>query len=496
MFVYPEQWPTIHQHINRGDDSLKTNFLISIVVAWAFFHSAEASDWQQFQHDAHHSGTIKDTVPESPAIIWSSDVQRIDATPIISGSAAYVLAGNGTLYAFDCRNGDTLWRSQMNGWVFQIATPASSGDLIFAATDSGILSAFSALNGEELWNRSISNKRLEAPITYFDGRVYIGEGSAYGTEEKRFLSYFENGTECWIHSDITRGYQWCGSCAAGDYLIFGQNDGCLKSVNRFSGTLSDELYLNDSSRMSFFQQEPGRIRSSVSFCNDSIYTTSELNTEKGYAWKIAFDTKTGRFLDRGWSSAVGFSTSTPAVVGNRVYLGVGEHGHAGALVCINEKNGDRIWSYPVPAGVKSSPAISTALRETRIIFSVSAVNGSIYCLKDAGDQAELVWMFNPPDDGYILNGAAISDGRVYFGTDGEQHYGKLYCLGDENDTKLLPESHNNPVYGGVYAHNASNDETVRSHPIGSFSHALASGMLLTLAGAGYMPFLLAQFRRF
>ena len=425
-----------------------------IVIASGFMSTIDASDWPQFQNDAQHSGIIKDSIPEHPSINWSEDVERIDATPIVTGTTVYVLAGNGTLYAFDLRKGVLLWRSQMNGWVFQTATPACCKDRIFAATDSGILSAFDSSTGEELWSRSLTDKRFESPITYLDGRIFLGEGSAYGAGEKRYLCFFENGTECWNHSSMTRGYQWCGSCAAGDYLIFGQNDGRLKCANRFTGALSDEMDLNDSSRISFFRAKPGRIRSSVTFHEDSIYTTSELDAQQGYAWKVGFDAKTGRFLDIGWSSAVGFSTSTPSVVGDRVYLGVGEHGHSGALVCLDENNGEQIWSYPVPSGVKSSPAISIASTEPRIVFSVSQVNGSLYCLKDRGDEAELLWMCNPPDDGYILGGAAISNGRIYFGTEGDQHYGKLYCLGEGTDEGSWPQFHNNPEHTGSAASRA------------------------------------------
>jgi hypothetical protein len=44
------------------------------------------------------------------------------------------------------------------------------------------------------------------------------------------------------------------------------------------------------------------------------------------------------------------------------------------------------------------------------------------------DHADKVWEYNPPDDdGYILQGAAVSDGFVYFGTNGD----KLYCLGPD-----------------------------------------------------------------
>jgi outer membrane protein assembly factor BamB len=124
---------------------------------------------------------------------------------------------------------------------------------------------------------------------------------------------------------------------------------------------------------------------------------------------------------------VGFSTSTPAVYGGRVYLGVGEHGHPGSLDCIDDSNGEVIWSYPLDAGVKSSPVISASEDRTRIIFATARVNGSIYCLEDTGDDPTLVWRFDPPDDGYILAGVAVSEGAVYFGTE----KGHFYCLSDE-----------------------------------------------------------------
>ncbi len=56
-------------------------------------------------------------------------------------------------------------------------------------------------------------------------------------------------------------------------------------------------------------------------------------------------------------------------------------------------------------------------------------DGSLYCLHDCGDSAELAWKYNPPDDRYILQGAAISDGLVYFGTDS----GYVYCIGRRGD---------------------------------------------------------------
>ena len=383
-----------------------------------------ASDLPQFQGDKTNSGLVWDSPPRDPEILWSLDLHRIDVTPVIFSDKIYVLAGNGTLFALNKTTGDLAWKSQMDGWVFQTSTPAISEGRIFVATDSGYLAAFDAQTGDSIWAHHLTDKRFECPIACFDGRIYLGEGSAYGTAAKRYFCFDEDGTERWNTTRDARGYLWCGASTAGDYLIFGENDGLLLSVDRKTGELADFLDLSDASRIDFARANSGRIRTSTSYKDGNVYTSSEFSAEKGYAWKIGFNETTGTFENRGWSSPVGFSTSTPAVYGERVYLGVGEHGYPGALACINESNGDLIWSYPVEAGVKSSPVVFVAGEKPRIIFTAAKVNGLAYCIEDAGFEPRLVWRFDPPDDGYILAGAAVSDGRVYFGTE----KGILYCL--------------------------------------------------------------------
>jgi len=405
-----------------------------------------AADWPCFQGDVANSGLTTDDLPTDPQILWSVDLQRIDVTPIIASDQVYVLADNGTLWALDKVTGDTVWKAQMDGWVFQTSTPALAGDRIFAATDSGWLAAFDAQTGEELWARRLTEKRFEVPITFFDGRVYLGEGSGYGRGEKRYFAFDEDGDEVWNHSKKTTGFMWCGACIAGDYMVYGSNDGRLLSVDRNTGNLADLLDLADASKIDFAASDPGRIRASVSYKDGFVYTTSEFSAERGYAWKVGFDENAGTFENFGWSSPVGFSTSTPAVYGGRVYLGVGEHGYPGALACLDDATGEVIWSYPVEAGVKSSPVISVAEEYPRIVFTAARVDGSIYCIEDDGIEPRLVWRFDPPDDGYILAGAAVSDGRVYFGTE----KGFLYCLSDED--RFEPSSNATPKTGMRESH--------------------------------------------
>ena len=393
-------------------------------------NAVDASDWPLFKKDVLNSGITSDGVPEDPLILWSADIQRMETTPIISSGLVYALAGNGSVYALDRETGDLRWQSQLDGWVYQMSSLAIGGGKIFAATDSGSLAALDALNGEVIWKQDITDKRFESPLMLIEARLYLGEGSAYGSGQKRFFCFDDKGRECWNISQSTKGYQWCGACLAGEYLVFGQNDGILLSVNKNSGEVVDKLYLNDSIRLSFSRDRPGRVRASAAFREGYVYVTSELSAQAGYSWKIGLDNVTGKFEDCGWSAPVGFSTSTPSVCNGRVYLGTGEHGHPGALICLNDSSGEVIWSYPVEAGIKSSPALSVARTRPRILFTTSQVNGSVYCLEDGGENAELLWRLNPPDNGYILGGVAISDGRVYFGTEGDQHSGKLYCLGD------------------------------------------------------------------
>lgn len=419
-----------------GYDFMKWISITIIIIILATSISS-SSDWPLFKRDAVNSGISPDRVPDSPIILWSADIQRMETTPLVFQGLIYALTGNGSVNAMNQVTGELIWQSQLEGWVFQMSSLACNEGEIFAATDSGILAALDSRNGSVLWTRNLTDKRFESPINCIDGRVFLGEGSAYGTGEKRFFCFDEKGRECWNITRNTKGYQWCGASDAGSYLVFGGNDGVLFSVKRTDGKVVDELRLNDSKRLSFSREEPGRIRASTAFRDGFIYVTSEHSAEAGYAWKIRLNNDSGLFEDRGWSAPVGFSTSTPSVYCDRVYLGVGEHGHPGALICLNDSNGELIWSYSVEAGVKSSPAISTAHEMPRILFTTAQVDGLVYCIEDAGDSERLVWRLNPPDPGYILGGVAISDGRVYFGTEGDQLHGKLYCLAEDskNDDK-------------------------------------------------------------
>ncbi len=404
--------------------------IVALLVLACLTGVSAADGWHRFQKDSLNAGITSDAAPTAdPELVWSAFTHRndlgngIDVPPIIAGDLVYVYDANGTLQAFNKTDGALIWRNETSVG-FQSSTPAYGNGKIFVASNIGDMYAFEAATGEQLWKVHVTDRNFECPVTYHDHRIYAGEGLSGGVATKYYYCYDDSGSELWKHAtDDTAGFLWCGASVVENYLVYPVHEGRLISVYLENGTLRDEIDLK--SGLSFSRSDPGRIRASVAYHDGYVYTTSEKSQATGYVWKVGFED--GRFIDDGWSSLIGFSTSTPVIHDGRVYVGQGGHEHSsGNLTCLNDSNGDLIWRYTVPKGVKSSPALSIGDDGVYIHFTTAMSGGSLYCLWDCGSFATLAWEYNPPDDGYILQGAAISDGFVYFGTDG----GYVYCIGD------------------------------------------------------------------
>ncbi len=404
-------------------------FAILLTIMFVFLAAipVSASDWPQFQgnwqNDAFGQGPALKGEPE---IAWSQCLENngINAPSIVVDNLVYFYTGNGSVCAYDKHSGGAVWISQSeSSKSLQSSTPAYGNGKIFVASNGGDLFALDAKTGEQLWTVYVTDSNFESPVTYFDHKVYVGDGLKGGVSTKYYYCYDENGTMLWKHAhEKSAGFLWNGASVIGSYLVYPIHEGILISLDRETGELVDEIDLG-SVEISFYKGDPGMFRSSVSYSDGFVYTTSERGQKQGYVWKIGFDHENGLFYDDGWCTQNGFSTSTPAVYEDKVYVGQGEHGYTGNLTCLDDKTGSVLWSYFVDAGIKSSPALASENGNTYVYFTSARDNGSLYCLMDDGN---LVWEFNPEDDGYILQGASISDGKVYFGTDN----GCIYCIQD------------------------------------------------------------------
>ena len=414
-----------------------------------------ASDWCQFQKDEVNSGWTTDSAPiKNPELIWYCPCNGcgwsgIDTTPIVADGKVFVLDCRGLLWAFHAETGDRLWEASCTfGGNFELSTPAYHNGIVYVATSAGgerrgrgEVTAVNANNGTiRKWKDHVTPEgfQLNTPVTYADGKIYVGSWKGGTTTTEDSGTYY-----CLDASDVTKevwgrtapyvtGYYGAGAAIVGDYIIFGDDRSIVTCLYKDNGTLVD--YINISAEYGINAKE---IRSSIVYNEgyERIYFTSK----GGYAFAIGFDADSGIFNTSGgrdWNPPhyIGYSTSTPTVYDGRVYVGQGGFGTTGKLYCLNESDGSEIWSTQNLGGVQSSPALSIQHGEKYIYFTVNKENGDAYCLEDKGNTYEIRWIWNPPgrDDQYIMQGMAIYDGYIYFGTD----EGFIYALEDKTSLKL------------------------------------------------------------
>ncbi len=140
--------------------------------------------------------------------------------------------------------------------------------------------------------------------------------------------------------------------------------------------------------------------------------------------------------------------SSPAVVAGRVYIGEGFHEDSGCqLRCLDAQTGDPIWSFTTASHVESTPFITKG----RLYFTAGA--DGIYCIDAlAGEE---IWHFPAV---HADMSPLVKDGKVFFGT-GYGDY-KVYAVDADNGKEIWsksmpysvwgnPSSHQNLVYFGL-----------------------------------------------
>ena len=463
---------------------MNRTWIVMVLVAIALaMPVASAADWKQFQKDEISIGWTTDIGPLiKPQLAWSHNIGSsghagIEGTPIVGDGKVFVLNHSGWLHAFHAKTGEPIWDPvfcNLNPGDFEVSTPAYNDGIVYVATSKGDLNtghgrvtAIYAGNGtireQADLGEGLSWFQLNTPVTYSDGRIYVGnwKGGAAHTDD--------NGTYyCLDASNVSdiiwnrtapycTGYYWAGAAIVGEYILFGDDRANVTCLYKDNGTLVDYINVSEQCGCNDPVEE---IRSSIRYESSTgrIYFTAKKADDgagdygTGHVYAVAFNAATGYLggsngaIGTGvcaWNNSINYSTSTPVYYNGRIYVGGGHKmgdPEPGKMCCLHETNGSLIWQwYNATAGrVQASPALSIVDGHTYIHFTTNVGTAQhqdharAYCLEDMGDTFETTWVYNPPDDNYILQGMAISDGMVYFGTDD----GYVYALQEETPYDL------------------------------------------------------------
>ena len=132
--------------------------------------------------------------------------------------------------------------------------------------------------------------------------------------------------------------------------------------------------------------------------------------------------------------------SSPAVAGGRVYIGEGYHQDSDcSLRCLDAKTGEPIWSFKTASHVESTPFIS----QGKLYFTAGA--DGIYCI-DALEGQE-IWHY----PGVHADMSPVEhNGKVYFGT-GYGNY-SIYAVDAQTGNELWLKRMPYPVWGSPSAY--------------------------------------------
>ena len=127
--------------------------------------------------------------------------------------------------------------------------------------------------------------------------------------------------------------------------------------------------------------------------------------------------------------------SSPAVAGGRVYIGEGYHQDSGChLRCLDAKSGEPIWTFRTASHVESTPFIY----QGKLYFTAGA--DGVYCIDAL--EGEQIWHY---PEVHADMSPVVHEQKMYFGTGyGEYH---VYALDAQTGKELWAKPMPYPVWG-------------------------------------------------
>lgn len=360
--------------------------------------------WTSFRGDLRNRGAAQGEIPGTNTVLWERDVGvlEIDTTPVVAYGRVFVGTRNG-LFALDAESGRQVWRNPTVRTL--LSTPAVyDGKLIVGGTD-GRLHAVDVARGDLLWSIVLETGALSTGIAsspaIHEGRAYVGifneDPGGMGAVVAVNLN---NWSIAWRYE--TASVHMSQPAIADGFLYVG----LMGVYNGGIGYLPPHglLALHLNGTLGWFRSTDGEVASSPVVAGGRVFVTSKDGNL--YAFDAGGEV---------WRRAISPSTSSPALVGDRLYVGSGALDGTGRLHAF-ALNGTQIWEATVGGAIQASVVSDGSL----VCAATNVPRGQHVCV-DAGE-GHLVWSHTPEPTQYILGSPVVVGNTMYVVSDNGHVY--------------------------------------------------------------------------
>ena len=430
--------------------------------------AAVSDGWLNWRGPSQHGVSAETNLPERIVIggenhIWTADFPG-KSTPVAANGRIYIMGylGEGPdlqegIACFDAETGKKLWQQLYNDYLsdtiylrYATASPAidpETGNVYMQGTQ-GILAAFSS-DGKLLWEHHLMellgrltfpNSRTASPVV--DGDFVITRGitanwGAQGPGADRFYAFDKiTGELVWASSpggqpkDNSFSHPILGWYQGKRVFYAGTGDGSVVCVNARTG---DPLW-----RVPLFKA--GINATVLLHGRDKIIAVYGTPYEMGKMVALKIPNIPQENLKNGpveisreqcelWSADLSSSTSSPILVGDRVYL-VAEKGD---LCSVDANSGKILWKLKLGIEQRNScllyadgklyvPILDDPANKAGESGSEAGMKGAFYIVKPSDTEGKILAHIQL--DGRCFGTPTAYRGKLYL-----QTASKLYCFG-------------------------------------------------------------------
>lgn len=395
-----------------------------------------SSDWPTFAaHGPSMSGADTPTPDQSAHAIWTAHLKDANdwstyaSDPILVGDTVLIAVGS-ELQMRSVQTGDIIASTPLAAPIDSVARMTFKQGIVYVPLHGGRMQAI-AVTSSSLMTKwytealpDVGGNAMQSlsNVTIANGCVYFAATAAtWSASTGGWLVCLDAATGAvrWKQKSESAGYYWSGSTAVVSSLVVADDAGNLQSINAASGTVTSTLSLGAGVRSGVITDTDGR----------HVYAVST----DGVLHKVAIDSDGVLHADGSVSFAAS-STSTPVLVGGKIYVGGAAHTtHAtewgsapdGLLAVINAQTltvEHAISSLEeggaIGADVKSAPLVSTQDGQTYVYFTANTPPGGVYVYRLGDATARELFVPEADAQNYCLaSPIAASDGSLYYVND-------------------------------------------------------------------------------